>query len=79
MVMYDPKDDESLWPTEGYAVIEMDEFKHPSSDDFMIMLAQFDDPTELTLPVNKVGYRYYVHSANMESWKTESWEEIYGD
>ncbi len=79
MVMYDPKDDESLWPTEGYAVIEMDEFKHPSSDDFMIMLAQFDDPTELTLPVNKVGYRYYVHSADMESWTTESWEEIYDD
>jgi len=79
MVMYDPKDDESLWPTEGYAVIEMDEFKHPSSDDFMIMLAQFDDPTELTLPVNKVGYRYYVHSANMESWTTEIWEEIYGE
>jgi len=79
MVMYDPKDDESLWPTEGYAVIEMDEFKHPSSDDFMIMLAQFDDPTELTLPVNKVGYRYYVHSADMESWTTESWKEIYGD
>jgi hypothetical protein len=43
------------------------------------MLAQFDDPTELTLPVNKVGYRYYVHSADMESWTTESWKEIYGD
>jgi hypothetical protein len=78
MVKYDPRDDDSLWPAEGYAVIEMDEFKHPSSDDHMIMLGQFDDPNEVVIPVEKTGYRYYVHSSEMEEWTRDQWVELYG-
>jgi hypothetical protein len=71
--MYDPDDDESLWPDDGYAVIEMDEMKHPSDDEYMIMLGQFDDPDEVVIPAEKEGYTYYIHGADGESWSREQW------
>lgn len=79
MVKYDPKEDESLWPENGYAVIEMDEFKHPSNDDHMVMLGQFDAAEDVVIPVAKPGYTYYVHSSEMEGWARDQWKEEFGD
>lgn len=79
MPMYDPDDDDSLWPDSGYAVIENDEFKHPSQDDYMIMLGQFDTPEDVVLPAEKQGYRYYIHAADGQSWSREQWHEFVSD
>lgn len=63
-----------LWPDEGYAVVEMDEFKAPDDDDFMVNLGEFNEPEDVILPVKKDGYTYYVHGANGDSWGRTDWE-----
>lgn len=70
---------EELWPEEGYGVVEMDEFKPPDSDDFIVLLGTFDEPEEVIIPVEKTGYKYYVHSADGDSWSREQWREFVSD
>ncbi len=79
MPTYDPNDDEDLWPDEGYAVIIWDEFKPPDSDDYLVMLGQFDNAEDVSLPVEATGYTIYVHGADGEGWKREDWQEEFGE
>ena len=68
MLLYDPKDDASLWPEEACAVTENDEMKHPSSDGYIIILSQFDSPEDVAIPTEKEGNTYHIHAANREPW-----------
>lgn len=77
--MYRPNEDESLWPDEGYAVIIWDEWKAPQSDDYMVMLGQFDNAEDVTLPARATGYTIYIHGADGDSWKREGWQEEFGE
>jgi hypothetical protein len=68
-----PADADELFPESGYAVVVMDEFKPPDSEDFINIMATFDSADEVVLPPNKTGYSYYVHSADGETYSQDDW------
>lgn len=73
MPSYPNLDDlDRLWPDRGYAIIVEDEYKPPDSDDFVIMLEQFDSP-DFELPLPREGYSYWVHDADGNSYSREEW------
>ena len=65
-------DDDRLFPESGYAVIAMDEFIPPDSEDFVTVLSTFED-TDFELPVEKNGYTYWVHDADGETYVRREW------
>lgn len=68
-----PSDADELFPDKGYAVVIMDEFKPPDSEDFINILGTFDSIDEVVLPVEKAGYNYYVHAADGETYSRAEW------
>lgn len=68
-----PSDSDELYPETGYAVVIMDEFKPPDSEDFINILGTFDSIDEVALPVEKTGYTYYVHAADGEAYSRDEW------
>ncbi len=68
-----PADADELFPETGYAVIVMDTWKPPDSEDFVNILSEFNDADDVVLPVEKEGYTYYVHAADGETYSREEW------
>lgn len=67
-----PGDDDDLFPETGFALVLMDEFKPPDDDDFINVIQQFDD-ADFELPVQRLGYTYYVHSAQGDVYTYDEW------
>lgn len=68
-----PADADELFPDTGYAVIIMDEFKPPDSEDFINILGTFDNADDVDLPPESAGYSYYVHAADGQTYARDDW------
>lgn len=68
-------DDEELFPDDGqYSLVLIDEFKPPSSSDFIAKICEFDTREEVFIPSSKAGYSYYVYTTESEIYPAEEWE-----
>lgn len=79
MTEYPDIDDmDALWPESGYAVVEMDTFKPPDDEDFIVNLGEFDSAEDVIIPAEKEGYSYYIHGADGESYSRSQWHTFVG-
>jgi hypothetical protein len=65
---------ERVTPEEGYAVVQLDTMKPPSSDDFLTQVLVEEDPHEIELPPPGGKVEFLVYDSDGNEYDYNTWD-----
>ena len=68
---------DSLFPEEGFALVYVDDYKPPDSDDYINQMVTYPTADEVQIPND--GYEYHVYGSDGEMWTAEEWAGEMGE